>query len=159
MEAGSAIVGLLVVGAKLGLTLHNFLASCIDAPIIAESVNSELRDVRFALSKLHPYIKNDSPTPMTLLGAAMTDVHHLSMTLSSCIITFSQLEKIIDKLKLTGKMDTVTRLRWTSYEGSISQLMQRLQHHKLTLTLLVTIWIRCVLNQFSGRWEICAMFV
>lgn len=161
METGSAIVGLLAVGAKLGLILHNFLSKCSDAPLIVESVSCEIRDVRFALSKLQPYIRNDSPTPITLLGSAMTDVHHLSLTLSSCIITFSQLEKIIDKLKLSGKMDTVTRLKWTWYEGSVTQLMDRLQKHKLTLNLLVTIWIRCVSNQSPLMWgdipDVCLM--
>lgn len=76
MEAASASVGLLVVGAKIGLTLQTFVSTCVDAPLIAESVNSKIREVRFALSKLQPFIKHDlqpynkydSPAAMTLLG-------------------------------------------------------------------------------------------
>lgn len=142
METAASIVGLLAVGVKIGLALDQFVSSCVDAPVIARTVCDEVRDFRFALSKLQPYV--DGTVAINLLGASATDVDHLSLTLASCLATFSRLEKIVDRLKLRERMDAVDRLRWIWSEAAIAQLVQRLQHHKSTLTLLLTIWIRYV---------------
>lgn len=142
MEAAASIVGLLAIAAKVGLALENFVSNCIDAPLIAQTICDEVRDFRFALSKLQPYV--DRTTPITPLGALSTDVNHLSLTLVSCVSTLARLEKTVDRLKTSGRMDTVDRLRWSWAEAAIAELAQRLQHHKSTLNLLLTIWIRFV---------------
>lgn len=149
MEVAASLVGLLAVGAKIGMTLHEFVSNCADAPTIAQTISDEIRDFRFALSKLQPYVRKNNPSQMTLLGASMTDVNHLSLTISSCIVTFGRLEKIVDKLKPGNQMDTLTRLKWSWSETAISQLVQRLQQHKITLTLLLTIWLRYVSIHFT----------
>lgn len=142
MEVAASVVGLLAVVAKVSSVLHQFISGCIDAPLIAQTTCDEVSDFGYALSKLQPYI--DGSSPIKLLGASMTDVNQLSVTLAACVVTFSRMEKTMDRLMppTGGGMDPLSRLRWSWAEKGISQLVQRLQQHKLSLTLLLTIWIR-----------------
>lgn len=144
MEAAAAVVGLIAVAAKVYQTLHCFTCCCIDAPLVARTAHDEVSDVRYALSKLQPYVEGS--TPINLLGASATDVDQLSLTLAACIFTFSRLEKAIDGLipRHGSGFGALDRMRWSLAEANVNQLVQRLQQHKSSLTLLLTIWIRCV---------------
>lgn len=147
MEAAAAIAGLMAVGAKIYGALHQFTATCIDAPLIAKTTRHEVQEFGYALNKLQPYV--DGSTPIKLLGASMTDVDQLSLTLAACVDTFSLLEKAMNSLMpgLAGptRFGTLDRLKWSLAEGNVTQLVQRLQQHKSSLTLLLTIWIRWAL--------------
>lgn len=140
MEAAASIVGLLAVAAQIYTGLHNFTSTCIDAPMVAQVTCDEVNEFRYVLEKLQPYV--DGSTAITLLGASMTDVNHLSVALATCVNTFSRLEKMIDKLIPARGMDIWARMKWARAEPEIGQLVQRLQQHKSSLQLLLTIWIR-----------------
>lgn len=144
MEALASVVGLIAAGAKVYGALHQLVTSCIDAPVHAHATCNEVRDFGYALTKLQPYV--DGSSPIKRLGASATDVHHLSMTLTACVCTFSLLERRVDRLLPVARstMTTLDRLKWTLAESDITQLVQRLQQHKSSLTLLLTIWIRFV---------------
>lgn len=140
MEAVASVVGLLAAGVKVYGSLHQFISSCIDAPLAAHTLCDEVRDFRYALTKLQPYV--DGSLSISLLGASTTDVDHLSLTLAACVVTFSRLEKRMDRIIAHGRMSRMDRLRWSQAEPEITQLVYRLQQHKSTMTLLLTIWIR-----------------
>lgn len=142
MEVASAIVGLLLAGAKVYTTLETFVSNCKDAPDVAQEMLGEVRDVQYALRRLRKY--TEKPTQITPLGAVATDTGHLSLTLGSCMATFSQLERTVDRLipAPTSEMTIYGRVRWAQANGRISELLRRLQRHKATITMLLTIWIR-----------------
>lgn len=56
MEAAASIVGLLAVGAKVYGSLEYFISTAIDAPLSAITLCDEVRDFRFALERLKPYV-------------------------------------------------------------------------------------------------------
>lgn len=143
MEAAASMIGLIAVGAKVYSVLHQFISNCADAPLVALSTCDEVRDFGYAISKLQPYV--EGKTPIKLLGASMTDVDQLSLTLASCVITFSRLEKVMDRLlpRNQAAFSTFDRLKWSLAEDNVTQLVTRLQQHKASLTLLLTIWLRC----------------
>lgn len=143
MEAAASIVGLLAAGVKIYGALHQLISSSVGAPLLARTLCDEVRDFRFALERLQPHVNGSSP--ITQPGSSRTDVEHLSWTLAGCVVTFSLLEKKLDRvIAQHGRMTTLARLRWVFAESDILQLVNRLQQHKATLTLLLTIFIRHV---------------
>ena len=57
-------------------------------------------------------------------------------TLTACVTTYSDLERIVGKCVEGGK---VKRMRWLINEGEIAELIQRVQAHKLSLTLMLAV--------------------
>lgn len=146
MEVAASIAGLLAAGAQLYSTMEWMISTCIDAPSVAHTTYNEVRDFRYVLVKLKRYV--DGSEPITLLGASMIDVDHLSLLLSACVFTFSQLERKLDRLFVRPddyptprKMDTLTRLKWLMGQGDIVQLVGHLQQHKSSLNILLTMLI------------------
>lgn len=152
MEVAASIVGLLAAGANIAKTLDHLISTFIDAPSVARTTCNEIRDFRYALTKLQPYVHSAVST--TLLGASVLDIHHLSLTLATSVFTFSMLEKKLDRL-VGGRgllvdpagprrMDVLSRLKWLRDEAGINQLVQNVQQHKSSLNLLLTVLIRSV---------------
>ncbi|KAL0633688.1 hypothetical protein Q9L58_007411 [Maublancomyces gigas] len=149
MEAAISVIGLLAAGAQISTTLQGLISTYSDAPLLAHTTCNEVRDFKYALSKLQPYI--DGSIPIKLLGASMIDTHHLSLTLAASVFTFSRLEKKLDRLILRVEkpedravvrgMDTLSRLRWLRDDADISRLVQNIQQHKSSLNLLLTVLI------------------
>ncbi|RPB06515.1 hypothetical protein P167DRAFT_580420 [Morchella conica CCBAS932] len=139
MEVAASIVGLLTAASKVYTTLSAFLSSCRDAPIIAQTTSDEIRDFHYALLKLRDCVwqgKNITP-----LGRATTDTSQLILTLVSSMTTLAQVEKTLDPLLAQPKMDYIRRIRWSLADNDLVKLLTRIQSHKLTLNLLLTIWL------------------
>lgn len=69
----------------------------------------------------------------------MIDVDELIITITACICTLSDLEKEVDCLAVIDNMSIRARLKWAWAETTISGLLERVQHHKLSLNLMLTI--------------------
>jgi hypothetical protein len=160
MDVAASVVGLLLAASTVYTTTDNFISACTNAPDIAQEILAEVRDFEYALKRLSTRIsKREGMTP---LGAMATDATQLAVTLASCTLTFSQLERIIDGLMpkrvkrfpvVVGhgdelpeapvkEMSVYSRLRWTWENSNLTILVRRIQQHKTTLTLLLTIWMR-----------------
>lgn len=137
MEAVASVVGLLAVAAKITTTLTQFIQGSINAPTLARTVHYEIHDFSFVLSKLHPLII--SADPISQAGGPLVDIDHLCITLEGCVWTMSELEREVDRLNVSGKMVIRDRLRWSWMESSLFQIIQRLQNHKSSLNLILTL--------------------
>ncbi|KAH0603981.1 uncharacterized protein H6S33_007012 [Morchella sextelata] len=143
MDVAASVVGLLLAASTAYTTIDNFISACTNAPDIAQEILAEVRDFEYALTRLRARIsKREEMTP---LGAMATDATQLAVTLASCTLTFSQLERIIDglmpKRAPVKEMSVYSRLRWTWENSNLTILVRRIQQHKATLTLLLTIWM------------------
>ena len=58
------------------------------------------------------------------------------VTLTECVITFSELEDVLGTSKDMGVLD---RIKWAMRESKISEIQRRLQSDKSLLTLMLTI--------------------
>lgn len=135
MEVAASVVGLLTAGAQITLILQSFIESAINAPALARRIHHEVHEFEIILSKLQPIVLG----PLDRSRASLIDIHHLSFTLAGCVCTFSELEKQVSELKCTGKMDFTDRIRWSRAESTFKPLIERLQSHKASLTLILTI--------------------
>ncbi|KAI5839401.1 hypothetical protein DFP73DRAFT_587552 [Morchella snyderi] len=168
MDVAASVVGLTLAASTVYKALDNLVSACANAPDVAQEILAEIRDFEYALNRLRTRLSNRGE--MTPLGAMATDATQLAVTLASCTLTFSQLERIVDGLtskrvrepivanrsedlfatdiiedlsaKRRGKqMSVYSRLRWAWENTNLTILIRRVQQHKTTLTLLLTIWI------------------
>ena len=81
-----------------------------------------------------------------LLGNELSDASRTSLLkldqvmtiLSGCVLTFSELERILDEMKIED-MVMVDCMKWARKETAIKGLIQRLQNHKASLSLILNV--------------------
>lgn len=136
MEVAASVVGLLMASAKVSSVLQQFITGSANAPALALNIAHEINDFRFILSKLQRFILGS--VALNPSRASLIHIDHLSLTLAGYTSTLSELEKAVDSL-LLGKMDFVNRMKWSWAERDLTHLVERLQQHKSSLTLVLTI--------------------
>ena len=65
-------------------------------------------------------------------------VEQLVVTLSNCVLIFSELEEIMDSMKPTGLTRPWRLGKWLLKEQAISALLVRMQQSKISLGLMLT---------------------
>lgn len=144
LSIAAGVVGVLTAAAQMSLILTKFTKSTIAAPQQARVVLNEVSDIGGILSHLQSYLLglgSPSRSRTSLLKA-----EKVVTIVSSCVLTFSELEKLLDALK-TEDLEALDCLKWARKESAIMGLIQRLQNHKASLSL--------VLNILNGFVPIC----
>ncbi|KAH0609718.1 uncharacterized protein H6S33_012264 [Morchella sextelata] len=147
MEVGAAIVGLIVAGAQISAALHRFISGCTNAPAAAHSIYQEVNEFRIVLQKLQNIVSSTELEPLDNAKASLIDTGPISFTLVQCVCTFSELEKELkrmklDELNLEGKkLGVWHRMKWNFVEQTMSTMISRIQNHKNSLGLLLSILI------------------
>lgn len=70
---------------------------------------------------------------------ALITVNDLVVTLTGCVCTFSELQTEIKDLKSGSGMSVLDRAKWATKQSVIFSLFDRLQQHKSSLTLMLTV--------------------
>ena len=66
-------------------------------------------------------------------------VEHILTALTGCVTTYSDLDSVLNKLEMDPSMGGFSRVKWMLEESKISTLLGRLQNHKSSLMLMLTI--------------------
>jgi hypothetical protein len=135
-----SVAGLVSATIKISTALKGFISSAVDTPSLARSVQAEVHEINVVLSQLQRFVLREK-IPGTIHGS-MIEVEEFLAILAGVVCTVSELERVIDNLKLGHRMGTLHRVRWAWKESAISRILQRLQAHKLSLALLMTILTR-----------------
>lgn len=139
MEIAASVVGLAVAAAQTFAVLHNFASNCADAPSIAKQTRGEIQEFQYVLGKLQTYTSPSDPNNPLRPPIAVADAHQLSLTLEACNETFVELDKTITRLAPILPIDSVQRMKWSFAQGNITHLVQRIQNHKASLILILSI--------------------
>ncbi|KAH5690376.1 hypothetical protein HBI44_173310 [Parastagonospora nodorum] len=144
LTIGSAVIGLIAGASRIVPILYNFITLTRDAPKTASQVLDEMQSIIAALTQLQTYLTGAT----TSNGArrSMLTLRNISATLTACVTTYSDLEDVVSRCVLDG--GKVSRPKWVMYEGQIDVLVQRMQAHKLSLTLMLTI-LQCESTQVA----------
>lgn len=143
MEVGAAIVGLIVAGAQISAVLHRFISGCTNAPAAAHSIYQEVNEFSIVLQKLQHVVF--SPEPLDNAKASLIDTGAISSTLIQCVCTFSELEAELKRIKLYElnlegkKLGVWNRMKWNFVEQTMSAMILRIQNHKSTVAILVSL--------------------
>lgn len=136
LSVAASIVGLLGAGAAV----TKFLVSVVnagDAGSLAKRVLAEVADITVALQHVQEYISGRAQVPAK--RQSMVLLEHVLTTLTGCVLTYSDLQSTLAKFNIDTEMDTFDKIKWIRQQARIGVLVQRLQNHKSSLNLILTI--------------------
>ena len=136
MSVAASIISLLGAAARVSEVLLKFIGNVKGAPKLAQNVLIEVSDVSACLNQLQRYLQSALHTSSSQEQLLM--VEQLVVTLSNCVLIFSELEEKVDSLKPTEPMQPWKLAQWLFKEQAISALMVRMQQSKLSLSLMLT---------------------
>ena len=139
LSVAAGVAGVVTAAAQISSLLIKFTKSTIAAPQQAKVVLMEVSDIGEILSHLQSFLLGlDLPDRSR---ASLLKVEMLVTIVSGCVLTFSELEKLLDELKTdnTDNFDVLDRLKWARKESALAGLIQRLQNHKTSLSLVFDI--------------------
>ncbi|KAI9694371.1 MAG: hypothetical protein M1820_008971 [Bogoriella megaspora] len=137
LSVGASVVGLLSAGAKLSASLHSIICNVLDAPSLAQNVLQEVGDIAASLARIQIYLNGQAQADPE--RGSLILIEHILTTLTGCVTTYSELQCLLDSLNSGENMKIFDKLKWARLKGRISILVQRLQNHKSSLTLMLTI--------------------
>ena len=144
LSIAAGVIGVVTAAVQITSLLTKFTKSTIAAPQQAQVVLTEVSDIGGILSHLQSFLLGlDSPDRSR---TALLKVEKVVTIVSGCVLTFSELEMLLDELK-TENLDVLHCLKWSRKESAIVGLIQRLQNHKASLSLVLNI-----LNGFVPIW-------
>ena len=141
-----SVVGLVNVAGRVSLMLTRIASNIIEAPELIGDVLSEVNDVRISLSALHKFLLGLAYAPRRRV--ALIQLDQLVATLTESVLTFSELEDLLTPFSASPCLPIIERAKWFRKEGTILHIMQRMQRHKISLSLRLNIVQWCVLHFF-----------
>ena len=132
----ASVAGILAVTTKLISTLTVFSKNVTRCPGSAQNILRETTDLHACVSQVQAFILGDQEAETSRMQLLM--VEQLVVTLTHCVLTMSELDKVLDSLKINRAFTARSRLRWMRDEKNIAELLARLQASKISLNLMMT---------------------
>ncbi|KAL9628464.1 MAG: hypothetical protein Q9164_007266 [Protoblastenia rupestris] len=130
------VIGILGVAAQVSSTLINFTQKVKQAPQQARAMATEVSETSVILSQLQSFLLGQESADRS--RTSLLKIDDIVTIVTGCLLTFAELEDLLDQLKTEG-MDTLDRVKWIKKESTIKDLIQRLQSHKASLSLMLNI--------------------
>ncbi|PCD34054.1 hypothetical protein FGRA07_09209 [Fusarium graminearum] len=150
LSVAASAIGLLSAGAKITSILVSFTNNVQDSPKLAQHLITEIADITAAISALQSYITGIAQ--ITKERGALVLLENVLTSLTGCVVTYSDLQTIIDNLNLSSDLRTFDKLKWARQASSINTIVQRLQNHKSSLNLLLTV-VQCETMKEAEFWN------
>ncbi|KAF5010818.1 hypothetical protein FDECE_3027 [Fusarium decemcellulare] len=137
LSTAASVVGLLTAAAQISKILANVIDKARHAPDECSRIKSEVDDIQNVLTTLQLYIVGTRRAARSRTSLIM--VEQVVATLAACVTTFSELDTFVMALQNDADMKILDRLRWASKDKEIKAVLVRLESHKSSLTLMLTI--------------------
>jgi len=151
LSVAASVVGLITAAAQVSQVLTDVISKARHAPDTCRHVRNEVDDIRGVLAQLQLFITGVSMASRSRTSLIMVD--QVVVTLAACVTTFSELDAFATSLQSTIEMTIFDRLHWVSKEKDIKNMLAKLESHKLSLTLMVTILTWYVMQ--TGELNLC----
>ena len=136
LSIATGVIGVVTAASQITNLLIKFTEANKNAPAHAQHIITEVNDIRSIISQLQSYIDAREATDSS--RTSLLKIDQLVAILSGCVLTFSELEKLLDQMKVED-MAILDRVKWVRKETEILRLVQRLQNHKVSLSLMLNI--------------------
>jgi hypothetical protein len=133
----ASVVGLLTAAATVASTISTVKSSVDDAPRNMDRIFSEVKEIEICLSAVHRFLLGISMAPRQRI--AMIQLDQLVATLTESVLTFSELEALVKPLATGSRTSILERIKWGWKEDTVSGIMQRLERHKSSFSLMLNI--------------------
>lgn len=137
LSVAASIVGLLAAAGKVSSILAKVKSSVSEAPQLLEQLLSQINDLQISFSAVDRFIATISSASRRRMS--MIQVEELVATLTESVLTFSELEALIAPLTVHSETSMMDLLKLAWKEDVVSSIMLRLDRHKSSLALMLTI--------------------
>lgn len=137
ISVAASIVGLLGAASTISSFLVTLIHTAKGAPKLAKSVLLEVNALSLCLTQLQDFLFKSRVYPRSQSRLVLVD--QIVVTLTACIITFADLEKIASTTQENRPLFGSIKIRWALKEKTISRLLAQLQSSKTSLTLMLAI--------------------
>ena len=146
LSIAAGVVGLITAAAQISSLLINFTKQVHEAPDQVRIVLIEVGDLSSILCSLQNFVLQKQRADRS--RKALLPINPIVVIVSGYVSTFSELQQLLDAMDLVGDgtMNLSGRLKWAKNEKKFSTIIQRLQTHKASLSLILTILNGCALT-------------
>ncbi|KAF4437105.1 RhoGAP domain-containing protein [Fusarium austroafricanum] len=137
LSVAASVVGLLTAAAQVSKIIANVIQKARHAPEECGRIKAEVDDIRNVLVTLQLFIIGPQPRQVSRSRTSLIMVEQVVATLAACVTTFSELDTFATALE--NETSFLDRLRWASKDKEIHAILVRLESHKISLTLMLTI--------------------
>ena len=132
-----SVTGLVTAAAKITSVLSDFIAKEKDAPNSARSIVAEVNHLRVCLTQLFPFL--DGTGVATRTRRAAVSLESVVIISTSCVMTLSDLERLLDTFRLDQPFSRMMKIRWALQEQKVLTLVSRVREARNSLNLIITI--------------------
>ena len=133
----ASVVGILAAATKIASGLSSLRSSLADAPRSLDHALSQVYGIKIALSAIEKLLCDDGGTVTGQLG--LIHVDDLIVTLTEAVMTFDELETLLSPFLEAINDSMRERIKWSLKDDQIESLLVRLDRHKSTFILMMTI--------------------
>jgi len=144
LSIAGGVVGLVAAGAQITKMLTQVIKKARDAPDECRRIITQVDDIRNVLVQLQTFVIGTSRPSRSRTSLILVD--QVIVTLAACVTTFSELDALTKTLESEAGMGVLDRIRWLIRDKELKDIIQRLESHKSSLILMMTI-----LTWFVGR--------
>ena len=137
LSVAASVVGILSTAAHVSKKLFDFVQNTKDAPEQARTTLSEINDLRGILQHCQELIEGNEQSQRP--GSRYILVDHVTTVLTSCVLSFSQLDRLLGELETDGELGVLDRVKWAWKEKKLAKITGRLVSQKVSLGLILTI--------------------
>ncbi|KAI0203820.1 hypothetical protein F4808DRAFT_389581 [Astrocystis sublimbata] len=137
LSVAASVAGLLAAGGKVTALLFAALGKWENPPTLARTIMLEVTDISAALGQLQGFLCDRQKVDPDRSSLLQLDI--LLATLTGCVTTYSDLQYTLTELNVNEDMGVFDRIKWLRRGNKLNSLLQRLQNHKSSLTLMLTI--------------------
>jgi hypothetical protein len=137
LSVSSSITGLITAAHQVSYLIWTITAS-------KKTGCREIHDVKMTIDTLKPVLGQLkelilSRTEVDPKRASLILVDQVVATLSACVMTFSDLHGSVNGLVAEDKLGTLDSIRWISKRSELTKYLRKLEAHKASLTLMLSI--------------------
>ena len=136
LSVAAGVTGILTAAAQISSLLMRYGKATKHAPVLTQQIAAEIDSIATTLSHLQSFLLGDELIDIS--RASLLRIEHVVTIISDCVKTFSELEQIVDWTR-TNDFSVLNRTKWVVRENDITKLMQRLQQHKASLSLMLNV--------------------
>lgn len=133
-----SVVGILAVTSKLTGSLVDFIRREVEAPASMHGIVAELSALRRCLSQLQPFMQGSKQAART--RTSQISVEQLVIINTSCVLTLSELDKMMDSFKFQRPFSLLDKMRWAKNESKIRELLSQVRTSQSSLNMILAIF-------------------
>ena len=137
LSVSASIIGILAATGKVTSILFDLTQQTRNAPKSIHRIKDEVEGFRTTVSQLQEFVLRRQSTSNSRYAMVLVD--QLVVVLTGCVLTFSELEVFVTSLRADQDTRVWDRIRWVTKSSAATDLLARVQNHKLSIVTMMTV--------------------